>query len=65
MFGQPKRNQRQQCCNRRGRCSCNRRNNAAIARNPTAAPHACTTKLPNGKVCGRTVRGGVCPSPDH
>jgi hypothetical protein len=65
MFGRPKRNTKNVCCGSKGRCSCQRRNNAAIARRPDAAPRACSVTLPNGKVCGKTVRGGVCPSPDH
>ena len=64
-WGKPKRSGKCQRCGSRGQCSCNRRNNAVIARNPAAAPHACPVKLPNGKICGRMVRGGVCPSSEH
>jgi len=64
-WGQPKRNSKCQICGQRGRCSCHRRISAQIAADPGAAPHPCPVTLPNGKTCGRTVRGGVCPSPDH
>jgi hypothetical protein len=61
---QPKRNGKS-ACGHRGQCSCQRRITAELSRNPAAAPRACSVKLPNGKICGKTVRGGVCPSPDH
>ena len=64
-WGKPKRSGYKPCCNQRGQCSCQRRSNAAIARNPAAAQRPCTVTLPNGKTCGRIVRDSVCPSPDH
>jgi hypothetical protein len=62
-WGQAKRSGYNPCCTRRGKCSCQRRNNAAVARKPEAAPHACTKKCTPGKACGAMVRGGVCPCP--
>lgn len=64
VWGQPKRNTKNPCCGRRGRCSCNRRANAMIARDPAAAPQACSQIHGDGKACGKTKRGGVCPCPD-
>lgn len=64
MFGKPKRNGKN-ACGHRGQCSCQRRINAEIAKKPELAPRACTVVLGNGKACGQTVRGGVCPSPWH
>jgi hypothetical protein len=66
MFGKPKHNGRNQCCGQRGRCSCQRRVNAQIAARPQDAPHACGQMCGQrrGQVCGRTVRGGVCPCPN-
>lgn len=63
-WGAPKRNGRS-ACGHRGQCSCQRRNNAEAARNPAAQPHPCPVTLAGNKVCGKTVRGGVCPSSDH
>lgn len=46
-------------------CGHNRRLREMQQENPGAWPHPCSYVFPNGKVCGRTVRGGVCPNPDH
>jgi len=62
---QPKRNGKNNACGHRGQCSCQRRINAAIAQKPELAPRSCAVRLGNGKVCGQTVRGNVCPSPWH
>jgi hypothetical protein len=56
-WGKPKRNGRKACCSQRGQCSCQRRVNAEVRRNPAAAPHTCP-KCKKG-----IVRGGVCPTP--
>lgn len=63
-WGQPKRNAKN-ICGHRGQCSCQRRLNAELAANADAAPHPCPVVLGSGKVCGKNVRGGVCPSPYH
>lgn len=61
-WGQPKRNGRCVRCESKGRCSCQRRDNAELAANPGAAPRTCTRVCRPGKgACNRTMHGGVCP----
>lgn len=52
-------------CGQRGRCSCQRRINAEMRHNPNAGPQTCGYVFPNGTVCTRLKRGGICPNPDH
>jgi hypothetical protein len=65
-WGAPKRNGRCPLCKQKGRCSCQRRINAELARNPSAKG-TCSAMCGwngKGKSCGRTTRSGVCPCPN-
>lgn len=64
-WGQPKRNGKCPLCGTKGRCSCQRRINAEISRNPDALTHCTRMCGWNGtKPCGRMARNGVCPCPN-
>lgn len=64
-YRQPKRSGKNACCGRRGKCSCQRRDNAVAASKPDALTH-CTRMCgwQKGKPCGRMARNGVCPCPN-
>lgn len=54
-----------QLCNRRGRCTCQRRINAELAAKPDALS-TCSRMCGwnRNKPCGRQARNGVCPCPN-
>lgn len=66
MLGRPKRNVKCGRCQSRGQCSCQRRDNAVLARNPDALTQCSRMCGWNGqnKPCNQQARNGVCPCPN-